>query len=113
MKSKVMILALIFLLFLPAAGFTGDVEVTGVWVSWTMRGLHSYDFKAEIQVRNTGDRDQYAHGRVTFYDRDGRSVHSSYLYGQVKAGETATLVKRGTVSARKREQIDYWDAAVR
>ena len=113
MKRKVMILVLIFPLFLPAMGFTGDVEVTGVWVSWTMRGLHSYDFKAEITVRNNDDRDQYAHGRVEFYDRNGGRVHSTIFYGKVRAGERVNLVKKGTVSAQKREKIDYWEATVR
>ena len=112
MKRKVMILALTFLLFLPAMGFTGDVEVTGVWVSWTMRGVHSYDFKAEIQVRNIDDRDRLASGSLRFYGSDGRLVSSRGFSGRVKAGDRATLVTRGTVSARKREKIDYWEAVI-
>ena len=112
MKRKAMILVLIFLLFLPAMGFTGDCEVTGVWVSWTMRGLHSYDFKAEIQVRNNDDRDHLAGGFLQFYNSNGRIVGGQRFSGRVKAGDRATLVTTGTVSARKREKIDYWEAVI-
>ena len=113
MKRKVMILALISLLFLPAMGFTQDVEVSSCYVKWTRRGLDTYLWEAEIRVVNHTDKDYRVTGGVMFYNLSGRAISGGSFSGKVGAGETATLIKRGKLPARYHEYVGDCEAEIR
>ena len=112
MKRKVMIPALIFLLFLPAMGFTGDVEVSSCYPKWTRKGMDTYVWEVEITVRNPTDKDYRVSGRFAFYNLRGHIIYGGRFSGKVEAGERTTFVKKGEVPARYHESTGHCEATI-
>ena len=112
MKKKVMILALTFLLFLPAMGFTGDVEVTDVQIKWIKKSAGTLSFRAKIVVTNPTDRRQPVVGRLIFYDREGFEISEYRFSGGLEPGESKVLSTRGGFSAKEYDDIDHYEAIV-
>ena len=112
MKRKVMILALIFLLFLPAISFTGDLEVTDVELEWKKVWESSHSYSARIRVKNPTDRVHLFSGYLIFYDRAGYKIQQSIFRGRARPGKTVTVTTGGVLFGDDYEDIYGHEAVI-
>ena len=107
-----MILALIFLLFLPAMGFTGDVEITRVELKWWEESASGRAFTGEIRVKNDSDTDYSVMGKLIFYDGDNLPRWPVYFMGGVKAGKNKVFHVRGWLMSDIYRDVTYYEATI-
>ena len=112
MKRKTIPVVLIFLLFLPAMGFTGDVEITDVKLKWIDGSIFGPSFRAKIQVRNTTNKDYEIFGVITFYDADGFKLRDRSFKGEVEAGESKILYLKGHMFKSEYEDLEYYEVTI-
>ena len=112
MKRKVMILALTFLLFLPAMGFTGDVEIGDIRVKWGEKGISGYRFWAEIELLNNSTTNYTVAGFFTFYDKDGFPIKAQPFVANVKAQGRGIGIAKHWLPTDQINRIADWDAKI-
>lgn len=112
MRKRILFLALIALLVLPALGITQDVRVEDVEIKWMSPDLPGGGFLAKIWVVNDTDTAYKVYGELIFYDGEGFEVSTWPFSGEVEAGETVPLSCKGYVLSYWLEDAGSYEAVI-